>query len=123
MYAKHHWQNWLTAIVGIWLMISPWILNLGMTISVGNIEHSLVTGNLLLCGAFALFIALASVLAHRPWEDWVEAALGLWLILSPLVLRYSDNRPAVWSAVLSGALIMIAAGSHLFEDRPAHPAR
>lgn len=39
----------------------------------------------------------------------VNLLLGLWLVLSPWVLRYSNETTATWNQVLVGALVMVLA--------------
>jgi hypothetical protein len=43
-------------------------------------------------------------MAYTPWISFI---LGLWLIISPFVLRYSDVRPAMWNEIIVGLLVMV----------------
>lgn len=36
------------------------------------------------------------------WQDWAGLILGVWLILSPWFLGYSDEAMAMWNAVILG---------------------
>lgn len=110
---RQHWQDWLNGIVGIWLIISPWVLRFGATTG----PESAMTWNFVISGAIALILAIAALTAYRMWEEWVEVVLGLWLIVSPWVLNFSTSRPALWSAIISGAVIVISAGWNLIEER------
>jgi hypothetical protein len=42
------------------------------------------------------------------WEDWAGAATGIWLLVSPWALGYSENFAATANAVLFG--IVLASG-------------
>lgn len=44
------------------------------------------------------------------WPDWVNAVLGLALIVAPYGLGYSDNVPALWSSIILGVIVLLAAG-------------
>jgi hypothetical protein len=47
------------------------------------------------------------------WEDWAGAATGIWLLLSPWVLGYSENFAAAANAVLFGIVLASAELMHL----------
>lgn len=42
---------------------------------------------------------------------WINGLLGLWLIVAPFVLRYSNVRAAMWNEVIVGILVAIFAGT------------
>jgi hypothetical protein len=44
----------------------------------------------------------------REWQDWCNLLLGIWLCLSPWVLRFVDDREAMENAVAVGFLIIVA---------------
>ncbi|MFO0990107.1 MAG: SPW repeat protein [Alphaproteobacteria bacterium] len=44
----------------------------------------------------------------RQWEDWCDWALGIWLVLSPWTLRYWPDAVALKTAVIVGALLILA---------------
>ncbi len=44
----------------------------------------------------------------KQWEDWTSWALGLWLLLSPWVLFFDNEPPALENALAIGALVIIA---------------
>ena len=90
---RQHWQDWLNGIIGIWLIVSPWVLRFGSTTG----PEATMTWNFVLSGAIALSLAIAALMAYRMWEEWVDVVLGLWLIASPWVLDFHTVRP------LSGA--------------------
>ena len=90
---RQHWQDWLNGIIGIWLIVSPWVLRFGSTTR----PESTMTWNFVLSGGVALILAIAALTAYRMWEEWVDVVLGLWLIASPWVLNFHTVRP------LSGA--------------------
>ncbi len=39
--------------------------------------------------------------------QWIYLVLGIWLILAPFVLGYSDTAGALWSDIIVGVLIVI----------------
>src|SRR5947209_6383256 len=44
----------------------------------------------------------------REWQDWCNLLLGIWLCVSPWVLRFVDDRAAAENAVFVGFLIILA---------------
>jgi hypothetical protein len=51
-------------------------------------------------------MAAMSLLPPKHWEDWVGLILGVWLIVSPMVLRYGDL-VASQNAFLVGVLLIV----------------
>ena len=44
----------------------------------------------------------------KQWEDWTDWALGIWLCLSPWVLRFEFDSTATRNAVILGSLVILA---------------
>jgi hypothetical protein len=44
------------------------------------------------------------------WANVVNAVVGLWFILAPFVLRFSDRTTPMWLSILGGAILLILAG-------------
>jgi SPW repeat len=73
-----HWEDWCDWALGIWLMLSPWVLLFEYDIA--------ATRNAVIVG-FLIVSAEAVTLSYfRVWEEWINVALGTWLIVSPWVL-------------------------------------
>ena len=104
-----HWQDAVNAILGVWLMLSPW--------AVGYQAESAATVNAIIIGLALLAAALGAIFVPRAWEEWTECLLGLWMIVSPWALGFSTMRPAQLTAVASGIVIMVLALWTLFTDR------
>lgn len=121
---RQNWQDWLIGIVGVWLIISPWILDYGTggtgsALAVDGLVTSTIFLNFVIVGAIVVILAGAALMARRQWEEWVEGALGLWLVASPWLLQFTGSRQAVWSAVASGLVIIVSAGWNLIAERQA----
>lgn len=131
MINKHqHWQDWVTGIVGIWLILSPWIVNLAVTTvsAAGTAQMTagpsltLIMWNFILGGAVAVILGISAIAKYRMWEEWVDVVLGLWLMASPWILNFAASHNAMWNAVLCGAVIVVAAGWNLVEEQQASHA-
>jgi len=96
-----HWQDPINLILGIWMIVSPWVL--GYSMEATPTWNAVILG--ILIGVAALF-ALYRVMA---WEEWGNVVLGLWLLISPWVLSFSSIRSAMSNAVIVGIVVAILA--------------
>ena len=62
-----------------------------------------------------MVLALAAIFKFQEWEEWVNGAIGLWLIVSPWLLGFTDLRAAMWNAVICGVIVVVMAGEELWE--------
>jgi SPW repeat len=72
------WEDWCDWALGIWLMLSPWVL---------LFEYDTVATRNAVAVGFLVVAAEALTLSwFQVWEEWINAALGAWLVVSPWVL-------------------------------------
>jgi hypothetical protein len=90
-------QDWINLVLAVCLFISPWVV--GFVADVTPAWNAWIVGVLL----GALTIAALSVFAE--WEEWVNLALGLWLVVSPWLLGFAADMNAMWTHVIMGVLI------------------
>ena len=96
-----HWQDPVNAVIGAWLVASPWIL--GFQGNSPALSSSLVIG-------MALIAATAGAMwLPQAWEEWTEAALGVLMMASPWLLGFNTLETARTSAILSGLVILVLA--------------
>jgi len=101
------WEDWCDWGLGIWLMLSPWILLFHYDTPA---TRNAVTVGFLVVAAEALTLSMFQV-----WEEWINVALGAWLVVSPWVLGVA-SAAATANFVITGLLI---AGLALYEVRHA----
>ncbi len=123
-----HWQDWGNLVLGLWILASPWVLQLTTAVGAevtGGATNNAVTWNLSLVGIVVAALAVASIFAFQAWEEWTNVGLGVWLFVSPWVLGFSSSTLLMWNAVIAGALIVILAGwaIALPQDSPQGSAR
>lgn len=104
-----HWQDPLNALMGAWVILSPWAL--GFQDSRAAMLNAVVIGLALIAGA------LGAILVPRAWEELTEGVLGLWLVASPWILGFSMLRDAMLSAVVSGLVVLALALWTLMTDK------
>lgn len=101
MMQMKHWQDPVSAVVGAWIVLSPWIF--------GFVDHMPALVNHLVIGIALVAAALGAIFLPRAWEEWTEGALGLWMVVSPWLLGYDGLQAATMNAVVSGLVVMLLA--------------
>lgn len=104
-----HWQDPLNALIGVGIVLSPWIL--------GFQDENVLMANAVFAGLALIAVALGAIFVPRAWEEWTEGALGLWLIASPWALGFSTHRDAMFSAVIAGIVVVALALWTLLTDK------
>jgi ABC-type uncharacterized transport system permease subunit len=104
-----HWQDPVNALLGAWLILSPWAL--------GFQSEQTALVNAVIVGILLAAAALGATLAPRAWEEWTEVALGLWMAVSPWVLGFAAMEVARLNAVVTGLIVAALALWVLFTDK------
>ena len=93
--------NLLLAVV---LFASPWFF-----------AHASRTTDvdLWLSGTAIICLSLAAIIAFSTWEEWLNLALGLWLVVSPWLLGFAHTH-AMHFSIGIGAAIAFLAGLELW---------
>lgn len=94
--AARRWQDWVNLVLGLWLFASPWVLGYADTTAAWNAYA--------LGAAIVVFAAIAANAPHA-WEEVVNALLGVWLVISPFVLGFSDARTVTYHTIIMGLLV------------------
>jgi len=94
---------------GLWQIVAPFVLNFA--------DEQTAMRNSIICGILlVLFSGLAAFgIGRWSWtvvqgSGWLASLTGLWLAVSPFVLRYQEVVPAFWSALIVGLVSFIIAG-------------
>lgn len=100
---KHlkHWQDPVNALLGAWLIVSPWVL--GFRASLPAVIATLVLGVLLFASS------VGEMAVPESWEEWLDAVVGVVLIASPWLAAFSNVAVATWNAVVCGAAVVVLA--------------
>lgn len=87
----------LNFIAGVYLFISGWIGGM----NAGNTWNSIIFGIIVAILAASRFAG-----ATGPWASWVDALIGVWLIISPWVYGYSGTSWE-WNSIVVGVIMLI----------------
>ncbi len=109
MWQPKHWQDLANAVLGACVVVSPWVL--------GFEGSSMAMSNAVIAGLALVAAALGAAIVPRAWEEWTEAALGLWLFVSPWILGFGGNRNAMLSTMIAGLAVMALAVWTLMTDK------
>ena len=104
--AKKHWQDGLNLILGLWVIVSPWVL--GFT----DVQYAPM--NAVVIGIVIAVMALWALISFQEWEEWVNIFLGLWLVVTPWLFGFAAMSSAAtagsayaasWNFVIAGLLV------------------
>ncbi|MBT9524336.1 MAG: SPW repeat protein [Rhizobacter sp.] len=93
-----HWQDPVNAVIGAWLVLSPWAL--------GFQAEQVAMWNAIVVGVLLVAVGLGATFVPRAWEEWTEGVLGIWMILSPWVLAFANVQIAMINAVVVGVAVV-----------------
>ena len=91
------WKDAVNLVLGLWLIVSPWAL--------GFVPDRMPTWNAWAVGVVIAVAALGALVAFNKWEEWVEVALGAWLIVSPYLLGFAAQMNATWNQAIVGIIV------------------
>lgn len=109
------WEDWCDWGLGIWLMLSPWVL---------LFEYdSVATRNAVIVGFLVVSAEAVTLSWFQVWEEWINLALGAWLVVSSWVLGVT-SAAATTNFAITGLLIAGLAVYEVWEasrspDRPS----
>lgn len=109
-----NWQDWLDMVLGLWLAVSPWILDF-------SDSDPVATRNAVIIGIAIAVLSALTFLAYHIVEEWIDVILGFWLILSPWVLSTSGDVVVVANFVIVGGVVLILSGYEIWAARHGHP--
>lgn len=59
-------------------------------------------------------LAAAALYQVQKWEEWTNAVIAVWLVVSPWVLGFSSDPVTTWNAAITGLLVLCVAGWELY---------
>ncbi|SCZ66879.1 SPW repeat protein [Thiohalomonas denitrificans] len=102
------WQDWMNLLLGVWLIAAPYLMFYDPGFDgIASWNSYLVGGALVIVTG----IGLAKLI---PWREWVVLVLGIWLIISGLLLGFlAGNQIALWNGIITGIVVVIGSASAL----------
>lgn len=103
------WQDLINAVLGLWLLASPWVI--------GYDDGGTAMWNAITAGVLLAALALGAVFIPRAWEEWAQGGIGAWLIASPWVLAFSEREGPMLTAMWAGIAVVALALWTLLADK------
>jgi hypothetical protein len=100
----------LDVLAGVWLLISPFALSFRHLHSthVGYaMTNDVIFG--IVIGILALIRFFSTDVRGTSWLSWVNAVLGVWVLISPWALRYSEFAVPMWNNIVLGIVVIVLA--------------
>lgn len=114
---NRHWQDALVLMIGIWLVASRWILTYRSPDTVGL---DIASWNFIVVGVTLVILGFIAITSYRLWQEWLDVAAAVWLIVSPWALGFHQAMPtAMWNAIICGLAVIVISGWVILSDRSA----
>jgi hypothetical protein len=95
------WQDWCNVVIGVWLVMSPWLLGF-------DDQRNAALAAWILGAAVVAFAAIGAYI-QKTWEEAINVVLGLVLIGAPWMFGFSDQQTPTANAAFSGVLVFVFA--------------
>ena len=106
------WQDQVILLLGLWLLVSPW-------------AFSYPEGSPQMINAFASGLVIAVLAAFDLYKTYfwavvVNLLVGVWVAVSPWILRLAEQRVVLWNELLVGIAVVVLALWELRTDPELH---
>ncbi|GMQ75207.1 MAG: SPW repeat protein [Gammaproteobacteria bacterium] len=98
MKQTQRWQDWLNLLLGAWLLLAP------LTGVAGAVD-GLAAWNSYVSGLAVALFAIAALYRPQLWEEWLNLAIGIWLIIAPFTLGFTDQTAVTWNQIIVGLIV------------------
>jgi hypothetical protein len=106
------WQDQLILLLGLWLIVAPWAL--AYPSGSPQMNNSVVSGLIIaVLAAFELYKTYY-------WAVVVNLLVGIWVAISPWILRVADQRVVMWNELLVGVAVVVLALWEMRTDPELH---
>jgi hypothetical protein len=91
-------------VLGAFLAISPWLFAFALGAE---------TQNAIVSGIVIAVLSLAALASFAQWEEWLNLIVGLWVVVSPWVLKFPQGA-AMKIDIVVGILVAAIAALELW---------
>jgi bacteriorhodopsin len=108
---------WFTGILGILLVIAPFVL--------GFMTNPMAMWSSIILGLLIVIVSGVKAAMHDAarWEYWVAGILGILSVVAPFVLGFSALHRALITSIVLGFIVVLLAGYQLFTPHQQTPAK
>ena len=106
------WQDQLILLLGLWLIVSPWVYSYP--------QGSQQMINAVVSGLVIAVLAAFDLYKSYFWAVVVNLLVGVWVAVSPWVLRLAEQSTLMWNSVIVGIAVAVLALWELRTDPELH---
>lgn len=106
------WQDWISVLIGIWLLVSPWVVGY-------EGAQMAASWNAWILGVAIVVFSAIAVSMPQAWEEVINLLLGIWMVLSSWIIGVT-SRAAQTNAVIVGLLVILFAILAVAMGRDGH---
>ena len=110
--STRRWQDQLILLLGLWLFITPWVFSYPIPSSQST--------NAFVAGAVLAVLSACELYKTYFWAVVVNLLVGLWVAISPWVLKVADQRQLMWDEVIVGLAVIVLALWEMRTDPELH---
>lgn len=110
------WQDFACLFIGLWLLLSPWLINYANNNGVVWSESTYLAVVIIVMSIFAIFVP-------NVWTECLIFGIGVWMISAPLVANLEVAAPdqrlhqiMMVDSILSSVLLMVLSSWVIFAD-------
>jgi hypothetical protein len=107
--ATTRWQDWASFALGLWLAMSPWLLDYS--------QHEAATANAAIVGLMLALGCHFEVSFDQMSMEWLNLAVGLWLVAAPFVRGFATLSEVTANSIAVGTFVAVLAASALSLDK------
>lgn len=107
-FTKRRWQDQVILLLGLWLFISPWVLN--------YVPGSAIALNASIAGAIMALLAAFDLYKTYAWAVMLNLLVAVWVAVSPWVDSLADRSAMMANCVLVGVAVAALALWELRSD-------
>lgn len=106
------WQDQLILLLGLWLFITPWVFTYPIP--------SPQAWNAYVAGAVIAILAAFELYKTYFWAVVVNLLLGIWVAISPWVMKVASQRELMWNELIVGVAVIVLALWEMRTDPELH---
>jgi len=106
------WQDQLILLLGLWLFLTPWIYTYPFP--------SPQAWNAFVAGAVMAILAAFELYKTYFWAVVVNLLLGIWVAISPWVMKVAGDRELLWNELIVGIAVIVLALWEMRTDPELH---
>ncbi len=110
--SSRRWQDQLMVVIGVWLLISPWVLTYP--------PDSIPAVNAWFSGVLISLLAAFDLVKTYVWAVLLNIVVGVWVTVSPWVVDTLRDPAMTWSLVISGIATIVLGTWELRSDPELH---